>query len=608
MKRVREDSGGPNSKRGNFHLSKHCVKVLCPDALVTSLMGPRGSTKDQLQMETGTKLIFSNKNDYYPESKYRVLGVFSDDLARLGLMFERILPRIVEMGDQEREVTPSWARETAEFVGKEPGEYLFRICIAKKVSSALIGREGGAIKRLRAETGAKIFIDNNTYAGHQLVRIIGGQDSILRCLERINEVVAKERGSEEEYQAWAQRVNFSEGAPSVGKVWPVHNQEFETVEEYGDGMAGIEVAEEDNGGLGLDSEMLFDPAEFDSGDCAEDEEVYEEAPAESEGEDWPEVLEVPELPELPEPEEPEAQEWEDFQDPDQQIEEIVEPIEFEPPPESKGKGKSKGKEKGKGKDSGKGKASVVKAHAAGAGAVVSASAEAVQRLYEAIASLPPGTSALQYSISCELSANCATALEGNGDREMISGLESRTGTSVDLTAIEGEEAGAPRPMSVVGPLLNMYAAHFILIKEALDAERREIERREAEAAEAEAAAAAAAAAAEWTDDSGSWGDEPEALRAKIRELQEKLAQVENQGTAVLSGAGKAPGRGAGLKASAVKAPAVKAAAKTVSKGQFKGLAQGTPVKGTPVKGTPVKGTPVKGTPVKGLGKGPKGRK
>merc|ERR1712107_339449 len=74
------------------------------------------------------------------------------------------------------------------------------------------GHGGSRIKELRADTGTKVFIENDTIAGHQMVRVIGTPDAIHNCIGRLSDVLASEAGSEEHAQ-WARLINFSECTP-----------------------------------------------------------------------------------------------------------------------------------------------------------------------------------------------------------------------------------------------------------------------------------------------------------------------------------------------------------------------------------------------------------
>eukprot|EP00927_Polykrikos_kofoidii_P017765 TRINITY_DN18118_c0_g1_i1.p1 TRINITY_DN18118_c0_g1~~TRINITY_DN18118_c0_g1_i1.p1 ORF type:complete len:460 (-),score=70.29 TRINITY_DN18118_c0_g1_i1:318-1697(-) len=193
-----------------------CLKALCPDILVKAILGPRGSTKDEIQAETGARLVFSNKDDYYPGTQLRVLGIYADDFARIVNAFEWVIPKIIDLGDQERMgQQPPQHGSASDFLGKEAGEYLIRLCVSKCSSGEIIGPGGSRIKELRLQTGTKIFIDNETHFGHQVARIIGPPEGLQRCVERVAEASRLDFGAEE-YASWAQLVNFTERVRGEG--------------------------------------------------------------------------------------------------------------------------------------------------------------------------------------------------------------------------------------------------------------------------------------------------------------------------------------------------------------------------------------------------------
>lgn len=189
----------------------HAFKALCPDNLVAVLLGAKGVVKDQIQLDTGTRLVFSNRGDCYPGTEFRVMAIYSDDAAAIGRVFDWIIPKLVECGDEERErPNPnSWsASAQPELLGKEPGEYVFRFCVPRRTSGALIGPQGSHIKTLRNETNAKVFVENESQCDHQMVRVIANPDNMITCLRRINEVLQAESEADY-YREWAQVVNFS---------------------------------------------------------------------------------------------------------------------------------------------------------------------------------------------------------------------------------------------------------------------------------------------------------------------------------------------------------------------------------------------------------------
>jgi len=239
MKRAAESEGhfSPAGKRTGKGIgdgkgvlrTRTAFKVLVTDSLAASILGARGVVKDEIQQETGTKLVFSNRGDYFPHTHFRVLAIYSDDPHNIMRAFEWILPRIVDAGEEERKNPP---KEGPELLGKEPGEYVFRFCVTKKMSSHIIGSGGVNIKQIRTETGAKVFIENDTQLGHRLCRIIGQPDQILPSLEMVSEYVNREAEDQQSfYGCFAGIVNFGQAA-AEGWTPPVEQQ------DHGKGWGG----------------------------------------------------------------------------------------------------------------------------------------------------------------------------------------------------------------------------------------------------------------------------------------------------------------------------------------------------------------------------------
>jgi len=215
MKRTAEDGHGwgaqPSAKRSTPPppKTKFAFKVLCPDKLVIALLGSRGSNKEWLQKESGTKLVFSNKGDYYPSTRFRTLGIYSDIAPNIPKCLERILKKVVECGHEERKRPKA---QPPDFVGDAAGEFVFRLCLSDKASRALIGPAGTNIQKLRSSSGAKIHVDNQLQRGHQTVRILGRPECILDCLRKLHTIV-QQGVDTEDFDTWAQLVNFSAAPP-----------------------------------------------------------------------------------------------------------------------------------------------------------------------------------------------------------------------------------------------------------------------------------------------------------------------------------------------------------------------------------------------------------
>jgi len=394
MKRTAKDgsSWGAPAKRPapSNPKTRYAFKILCPDKLTTALLGSRGATKDWIQKETGTKLVFSNKGNYFPKTQYRTLAVYSDEPPNIPKALERILKKAVECGNEEQKRSQGL---TAEFIGEAPGEYLFRLCLADRATRAVIGPAGTNIQKLRNSSGAKIYVENESFEGNQMLRLSGRPEAILDCIRKVHAVVQQGVGTEE-FNHWAQTVNFSEPVPK--KVPPPARK-----------AAGVR----------------------DHGACHADNDDSD-APA---------------------------------------------------PPNPP---------------------------AAADGAVVE---ERTERLADAVAHLPPGAALLQYSITFALPSARIDAIS-----EYVPQVHKATGAAIEIDPPEdsrGPAAAAARLVSVVGPLLNIYAAHIMIMKRSKELEQRELQeerrRRQQEQEEAELEQQSAEYAEENEHERGSQEQQPE---------------------------------------------------------------------------------------------------
>mmetsp|Transcript_1448 Transcript_1448/g.3907 ORF Transcript_1448/g.3907 Transcript_1448/m.3907 type:complete len:501 (-) Transcript_1448:102-1604(-) len=381
MKRGADDApdGYPPFKRSSaVPRAGFCVKALAPDFLVKCILGPRGSTKDEIQRQTSTKIIISNKDDFYPGTNYRSLNVYSDVPRNIQSAFEWILPKIVESGEEEKRRPPP---SGPDLLGKEPGEYVLRLIISKNMASVVIGVGGSNIKQLRTETGAKVFVENRSVLGHQMVRIVGVPDSLLTCLERIARFIHAEPESEA-YACYASLINFHEAEQSGN---------FNFLPLLGDPDRGYESREHDREQHSTANEQ--------------------EAP--------------------------------------------VEPL------EKQGWHSER-------------RAFFPRAN----GSAPSGDTEMrAERLAETMKEFPAGKSGLQYSMTCELPSVRVQAFFGKGS-DFIAHVERTTGAAIVFSHSPNDEEDAIRSMSIVGPLLSMYAAHILVVKKAHEDEEYEIEMEE----------------------------------------------------------------------------------------------------------------------------------
>jgi hypothetical protein len=181
---------------------RYCFKLLCPDSLVLKILGNKGSAKDNIQVETGAKIVFSNQGEYYPGTYYRLMGIYADGFDPILGTIDRIVPHLIIECAQEDEQNP-------DYMGKEEGEYVVRIAIPRAMCGELIGQKGGKIQILRKETGCKIFLENDVLHDHQMLRIIGGADLLRNCVGQMVDV-HKTVSENNDIHTWAQLLNFSQ--------------------------------------------------------------------------------------------------------------------------------------------------------------------------------------------------------------------------------------------------------------------------------------------------------------------------------------------------------------------------------------------------------------
>eukprot|EP00929_Paragymnodinium_shiwhaense_P073897 TRINITY_DN37774_c0_g1_i1.p1 TRINITY_DN37774_c0_g1~~TRINITY_DN37774_c0_g1_i1.p1 ORF type:complete len:408 (+),score=123.67 TRINITY_DN37774_c0_g1_i1:139-1362(+) len=202
-----------------------CLKVACPDELVKALMGPRGVIKTQIEKDTGCKLVFSQKDEYYPGTQLRVMGIYANEMDWILAAFNAVVQKTMECGKAERKGGGKGHKESL-FLGKENGEYQIRLCLSRNLAGAVIGGGANNIKELRAASGCKVFIDNEACDGHRLARIIGVQASIADCMNRIAHGIVEETGTPE-YAAWADNLRLDPSKSDLGPKRPRQEGEGE---------------------------------------------------------------------------------------------------------------------------------------------------------------------------------------------------------------------------------------------------------------------------------------------------------------------------------------------------------------------------------------------
>jgi len=135
---------------------------------------------------------------------------------------DRISEVYFEYAEKERSEGTRKPKEES-LIGKEDGEVIFRTMIPKEAAGSVIGSNGDNIKAMRDECNAKVFLENETYDMHQMVRIVGTpkviQDVIPRLMDSYGEGMDPEALRE-----WARVTSFEGGEKGGGKGSKGHDR------------------------------------------------------------------------------------------------------------------------------------------------------------------------------------------------------------------------------------------------------------------------------------------------------------------------------------------------------------------------------------------------
>lgn len=208
--------GGGSEGKGHGGGRRYAFKVLCPDLLVISMLGLRGARKEQIQEETGCKIVISGRDEYFPGTRYRTLLALSDRPDALLAALERLVVMVVDCAAQE--TSPPSGSES-DFHGTERGQYVLRIAVTRSMSSAIIGPRGANVRGIREETGAKVVVDTAVSAGQQVAKVLGNLESLSAGLAAVNRIIQQDYGTAP-YEDWV-----SASIPSFGG--PGHEQRRE---------------------------------------------------------------------------------------------------------------------------------------------------------------------------------------------------------------------------------------------------------------------------------------------------------------------------------------------------------------------------------------------
>eukprot|EP00931_Biecheleriopsis_adriatica_P085839 TRINITY_DN60624_c0_g1_i1.p1 TRINITY_DN60624_c0_g1~~TRINITY_DN60624_c0_g1_i1.p1 ORF type:complete len:429 (-),score=86.35 TRINITY_DN60624_c0_g1_i1:43-1329(-) len=195
--------GGGDGKGGRRE--RHAFKLLAPDELIARILGSKGARKQQIESETGTRIFISGRDEFFPNTRFRIIIIYSDAPDGALGAIDRLLQDIEVCASKEA-LPPSGSE--GEFLGLERGQFVLRAAVSRNMGSAIIGTKGSHVKAIREECGAKVAIDASVVAGHQLVKLIAEPNGLRAAVARINRCVQDEVGKES-YDEWYAMKTFS---------------------------------------------------------------------------------------------------------------------------------------------------------------------------------------------------------------------------------------------------------------------------------------------------------------------------------------------------------------------------------------------------------------
>jgi len=467
MKRAYEKPvEGPPAKRFSADLgvprTRYAFKVLCTEALTSFILGARGAVKDAIQQDSNAKLVFSNKGDHFPQTPLRVLGVYSDEPQSIVRALELTVEKFVKLAEDELTRPPPGGPE---LLGEEPGEYVFRFLLSRDTANLFFGVDGSNAREIWQDTGAKVSCDGDDVLDHCVVRAAGAPEALLCCLERANEYVQCDSGSEE-FQRYLGLVNFAEATArdsERGAGGRSNGRREDLRDVRGDGRGDGHRDGARDGFRDGHRDGFRDDYRPSSGDGrrASSRDAHADFHRDGRAEGYRDGR---------------AEGPRDFQRDSRR--------------EGRGEGRD-GRENGhhdgrgdghRGSHSGRGAPSEgghsrwsdggrSRGHAP-APELSSTVRAGLDGLHEAIASMPRGTPELSHCLHCELPASLVGALVGRSG-EFIRRVQDESGAKVD---IERSGQGDMRHMRCTGTLLGVYSAHAAMLQRVQDLLVRNAER------------------------------------------------------------------------------------------------------------------------------------
>lgn len=198
---------------------RHAFKVLCPEPLVSTVLGSRGRTKESIQDACACKIAVSNRDEFYPGTRLRVLTVQADEPDSISGALDKLLELLEEAAERERS-TPSGLTAVEgepDFYAKDSRDLILRCTVPVRVGSAIIGPRGSNVQALEKDCGVRVHFEKDQPQGHQLCRLAGRSDCLRKAVHRVHNRVADEAVARpQEFSDWASVRAFDAGGYAEG--------------------------------------------------------------------------------------------------------------------------------------------------------------------------------------------------------------------------------------------------------------------------------------------------------------------------------------------------------------------------------------------------------
>jgi len=158
------------------------------------LIGSSGVTRQEIEQECSAHIRISGRDQFYPGTRCRKLIIAADEWTNISAVLEKMVDKMVDRvaSDNEKGKGKGKEDEVEGLLGKEPGEYIFRVLLPQSATGRLIGQAGGNIKQIREDTGAKLFVDEKKYGSHQLLKVVGVPETLRNALIAVAGIVEEE--------------------------------------------------------------------------------------------------------------------------------------------------------------------------------------------------------------------------------------------------------------------------------------------------------------------------------------------------------------------------------------------------------------------------------